>query len=144
MRHPETYIRSDVAGDTLWLNRSTVEIVEGVKRETAVHVGAKPLLVTPLWPGMYPILGKTAPLWEVYSLFPEPESQQQVAIARLQRLGVDWVVLADIVPEPREDLRFRNTHRIMWEHFKQDFDWRVIDSRHTFVYLLSRQSPAKR
>lgn len=93
---------------------------------------------------MYLILGKIAPLWEVYSLFPEPESQQQAAIARLQRLGVDWVVLADIVPEPREDLRFRNTHRIMWEHFKQDFDWRVIDSRHTFVYLLSRQSPAKR
>ena len=144
MRHPETCIRSDVAGDTLWLNRSTVEIVEGLKRETAVHVGAKPLLVTPLWPGMYPILGKTAPLWEVYSLFPEPESQQQAAIARLRRLGVDWVVLADIVPEPREDLRFSNTHRVMWEHFKQDFDWLVIDPRHPFVYLLRRRAPAER
>jgi xanthosine utilization system XapX-like protein len=144
MQHPETYVRSDVAGDTLWLNRSTVEIVDGVKRATAAHVGAAPLLVIPLWPGMYPILGKVAPLWEVYSLFPEPESQQQAAIARLRRLGVDWVVLADIVPEPREDLRFSNTHRVMWEHFKQDFDWLVIDPRHPFVYLLRRRVPAER
>ena len=144
IQHPETYVRSDVAGDTLWLNRSTVEIVDGVKRATAAHVGAAPLLVIPLWPGMYPILGKVAPLWEVYSLFPEPESQQQAAIARLRRLGVDWVVLADIVPEPREDLRFSNTHRVMWEHFKQDFDWLVIDPRHPFVYLLRRRVPAER
>lgn len=140
MRHPETYVRSDVAGDTLWLNRSTVEIIDGVKRATAARVGPRPLLVVPLWPGMYPILGKTAPLWEVYSLFPEPVSQQEAAIARLRSLGVDWVVLADIVPEPREDLRFRNTHPLMWEHFKQEFDWLVIDPRHPFVYLLQRRA----
>jgi hypothetical protein len=143
MRHPETYVRSDVAGDPLWLNRSTVEIIESVKRATAAHVGARPLLVIPLWPGMYPILGKQAPLWEVYSLFPEAESEQREAIARLRRLGVDWVVLADIVPEPRENLRFRNTHRLMWEHFQRDFDWLVVDSRHPFIHLLRRRGAAQ-
>jgi len=144
MRRPETYVRSDVAGDTLWLNRSSAEIIESVKRATAAHVGDRPLLVIPLWPGMYPILGKQAPLWEVYSLFPEPESQQREAIARLRRLGVDWVVLVDIVPEPREDLRFRNTHRLMWEHFQEEFDWLVIDPRYSFVYLLRRRpAPAR-
>lgn len=142
MRSPETYVRSDVAGDTLWLNRSTVEIIGSVKRATAAHVGARPLLVIPLWPGMYPILGKQAPLWEVYSLFPEPESEQREAIARLRRVGVDWVVLADIVPEPREDLRFRNTHRLMWEHFRQDFDWLAVDSRYPWIFLLRRRTPA--
>jgi hypothetical protein len=144
MRRPETYVRSDVAGDTLWLTRSTVELIESVKRATAAHVGARPLLVIPLWPGMYPILGKQAPLWEVYSLFPEPASEQREAIARLRRQGVDWVVLADIVPEPRDDLRFRNTHRLLWEHFGEEFDWRVIDPRHPFVYLLRRRPAAVR
>jgi hypothetical protein len=143
MRRPETYVRSGVAGDMLWLNRTTVEIIESVKRATATYVGARPLLVIPLWPGMYPILGKQAPLWEVYALFPEPESQQREAIARLRRLGVDWVVLADIVPEPRDDLRFRNTHRLMWEHFQQEFDWLVIDPRHPFVHLLRRRTAAQ-
>jgi len=143
MRHPETYVLSDVAGDPLWLNRTTVEIIDSVKRATAAHVGAKPLLVIPLWPGIYPILGKQAPLWEVYSLFPEPESQQREAIARLRRLGVDWVVLADIVPEPREDLRFRNTHRLMWEHFRKDFDWLAVDTRHPFIHLLRRRVAAQ-
>ena len=142
MRHPETYVRSNVAGDTLWLNRETVEIIDSVKHATAAHVGARRLLVIPLWPGMYPILGKQAPLWEVYSLFPEPESQQHEAIARLRRLGVDWVVLADIVPEPREDLRFRNTHRVLWEHFQQNFDWLGVDPRHPWIYLLRRRAAA--
>ncbi len=142
MRHPEIYVRSDVTGDTLWLNRSTVEIIDSVKRATAEYVGAKPLLVIPLWPGLYPILGKQAPLWEVYSLFPEPEASQLEAIARLRRLGVDWVVLADLVPEPREDLRFRNTHRVLWEHFRQEFDWLEVDPRHSWIYLLRRRPPA--
>ena len=62
-RRPNLYVRSDVAGDVLWLNRTTVEIIDAVKRATAVHVGARRLLVIPLWPGMYPILGKQAPLW---------------------------------------------------------------------------------
>jgi len=48
------------------------------------------------------------------------------------------------VPEPREDLRFRSTHRIMWEHFERDFEWLVIDSRHPFVYLLRRRASAAR
>ena len=143
LRRPELYVRSEVAGDPLWLNRSTVEIIDSVKRATAAHVGARPMLVIPLWPGLYPILGKQSPLWEVYALFPEPEAQQREAIARLRRLGVDWVVLADIVPEPREDLRFKNTHRLMWEHFQQDFDWLVVDSRHPFIHLLRRRVAAQ-
>jgi hypothetical protein len=143
MRRPDLYVRSDVAGDVLWLNRTTVEIIDTVKRATAVHVGARRLLVIPLWPGMYPILGKQAPLWEVYSLFPEPESQQREAIARLRSSGVDWVVLADIVPDPREDLRFSSTHRLLWEHFRHDFDWLAVDARHPWIHLLRRRIPAQ-
>src|SRR5512145_1066513 len=143
MRRPQLYVRSDVAGDVLWLNRSTVEIIDGVKRATAAHVGARPLLVIPLGPGMYPILGKQAPLWEVYALFPEPESRQREAIARLRGSGVDWVLLADIVPEPRADLRFSSTHRLLWEHFRQDFDWLPVDSRHPWIHLLRRRIPAQ-
>lgn len=143
MRRPQLYVRSDVAGDVLWLNRSTVEIIDSVKRATAAHVGARPLLVIPLWPGSYPVLGKQAPLWEVYALFPEPESRQREAIARLRGSGVDWVLLADIVPEPREDLRFSSTHRLLWEHFRQDFDWLPVDSRHPWIHLLRRRIPAQ-
>jgi hypothetical protein len=140
LHQPDLYVRSDVAGDALWLNRSTVEIIDTVKRATAYHVGAAPLLVIPLWPGMYPILGKPAPLWEVYSLFPEPDARQRESIARLRRLGVDWVLVADVVPDPREDLRFRNTHPVLWEHFRADFDWSIVDQRHPWIYLLRRRA----
>jgi hypothetical protein len=142
LRQPDLYVRSDVAGDALWLNRSTAEIIDTVKRATAHHVGAAPLLVIPLWPGMYPILGKQAPLWEVYSLFPEPEARQRESIARLRRQGVDWVLVADVVPDPREDLRFRNTHPLLWEHFRTDFDWSIVDQRHPWIYLLRRRTAA--
>jgi hypothetical protein len=143
LRRPDLYVRSNVAGDALWLNRSTVEIIDTVKRATASHVGAAPLLVIPLWPGMYPILGKQAPLWEVYSLFPESDSRQRDSIARLRRLGVDWVLVADVAPDPREDLRFRNTHPILWEHFRSDFDWSIVDQRHPWIYLLRRRTGAR-
>ena len=33
---------------------------------------------------------------------------------------------------------------LQWEHFKQDFDWLVIDPRHPFVYLLRRRVSAER
>jgi hypothetical protein len=143
LRRADLYVHSAVAGDPLWLNRSTVEIIDTVKRVTAHHVGPAPLLVIPLWPGMYPILGKQAPLWEVYSLFPEPDARQRDAIVRLQRNGVDWVLVADVVPDPREDLRFRNTHPRLWEHFRTDFDWFIVDPRHPWIYLLKRRAGAR-
>ena len=43
-------------------------------------------------------------------------------IATLKAGNVNWVILGDIALDGREDLRFKNTHRIVWQHFNSEFE----------------------
>lgn len=142
-RSPAGYVRTDVAGEPLWLNRSTADIIASVKRAAGERLQPdERLLVLPLWPGMYPILGKTSPSHEVYFMFPATEAVQRALIERLRRERVNWVVFADLVPDPRPELRFKHTHPLVWSHFKNDFEWLPVDDRHPWIHLLHRAREA--
>lgn len=43
-------------------------------------------------------------------------------IEEMDREHVVWVLLEDVGADWRDDLRFRNTHRLMWEHIVHEFD----------------------
>ena len=42
-------------------------------------------IATPLSPGAYPLLDRRSPMWEIYALFPRPESFEQKEIERLKK-----------------------------------------------------------
>ncbi|MBW2284028.1 MAG: hypothetical protein JRF65_05435 [Deltaproteobacteria bacterium] len=111
-----------VSGSRLGVYRSTAELVRSVERIHA-RVGAEErLLIAPHWPGFYPLLKQASPLWETYFLFPETTDRQMRMIRRMDTEKVNWVILGDVPLDGWEDLRFQNTHGLLWQHIMANFE----------------------
>ena len=85
------------------------------------------LVVPHLGPGLYAILDRDSPVWQLYFLHPHPEWWQRRMIEQLDRNRVNWVLLEDVRTDGREELRFRHTHALMWEYIEREFDIFPVD-----------------
>jgi hypothetical protein len=81
----------------------------------------KTLLVAPLWPSAYPLLGKVAPVWDLYGLFHRDRQFEEAEIRRLQQAPVAAAVILDGALDGRDDLRFKNTHPLMQRYLETHF-----------------------
>lgn len=79
------------------------------------------VLVLPLYPGIYPLLGQRAPIWEVYPLFPRSKHFQYREIERLKENPVDLILIDDIKIDGREELRYKNSHSILYNQIFADY-----------------------
>jgi hypothetical protein len=82
----------------------------------------EPLLILPSAPALYVILGLDAPIWELYASIPPPPRRAAELVPTLEAKGVDWVLLADVAVDDREDLRLRATHPEFWLWFEARFE----------------------
>jgi len=100
-----------------------VNLIETVKRINSQKVPEdEGFLIAPHWPCFYPLLERESPLKEIYFLFPQTLERQKEMIRQLKKKTVNRVILGDVAPDGRDDLRFRNTHKLVWQHFVNDFE----------------------
>ena len=78
--------------------------------------------VTPLWPGAYPLLERKSPMWEVYALFPRSQAFEQAEIERIKIANPGFAVVLDIPLDGRNELRFKNTHPLIDQYIRDNFD----------------------
>jgi hypothetical protein len=90
------------------------------------------------------VLDRPAPLWETYFVYPETEVSQRAMIERLASRKVDWALVADVPLDGRDDLRFRHTHRLVWDHLAADFERVRVDGLPDHLLLLRRRPLASR
>ena len=64
----------------------------------------------------------------------------RVTVRNNGRIPVPWVLLEDIRTDRREELRFRNTHRLVWEHIVREFEVVPVDGLPANVQLLRRRA----
>jgi hypothetical protein len=55
----------------------------------------EPLLVLPYFPGLYPFLGRTAPVWDTYVIWPAKGGSDERRIAELEAREVRWTLAGD-------------------------------------------------
>ncbi len=136
------YVHANIGGDRLWVGGIAALVIDTVSRINAQRVRpGEGLLVAPHGPGFYPILQRTSPLWDLYFLFPETELRQKDMIARLRQQNVNWVILGDSPLDGRDDLRFRNTHPLVWNHFMDEFETVPVDELRWWSYQLLHRKP---
>jgi hypothetical protein len=137
---PGSWVKTDVGRDALWLPRGTAAFLGTLSRVNRELVSREDeILIAPFWPGLYAVLERRAPLWETYFLAPETEERQRRIIERLRDRQVNWALIWDVALDDREASRFRNTHRVVWEHLAREFEIVPVDGLPTTVSLLRRR-----
>lgn len=141
LRSPQgTYVEQEIAGDRLLIGQDAANFITTLRAINQQVAPQEGILLAPHIPAMYSVLEQESPLWDLYFLFPETEEEQQEMIQTLGEKQVNWVVLGDIALDQREDLRFRNTHPILWQDFMENFT--VIENNNLPPnYQLLRREP---
>ena len=120
---PPDLVETEVAGEMLRMSRPQSNyirrLMNGVARKMAP---ADEILVAPSRPTIYPILGKRAPVPQLYMFWFASEEEQREIIRALDERKVRWVLLVDQAVDRREDLRFPNTYPIVFDHVLANYE----------------------
>jgi hypothetical protein len=134
------FVSYNISGRQLWLRQEQAAYIEAVKQVVTQHIGsAEELLIAPHSPTLYPILQRQSPIWETYLLFPETEERQREIIQVLEARQVNWAILADSALDSRDELRFRNTHPLVWQYLMNKFEPVETPGLPVNQYLLHRR-----
>ena len=122
---PGVFIKTDAAGDELWLYRDVAQYFEAVKKINSELVPAdEGFLIAQQWPVMYPVLQRKSPLRTIYFLHKESEDNQKKMIEQLKEKKVNWVVLSGLSRDGKRS-SFAGTHNLIWEYFCKHYDFFV-------------------
>jgi hypothetical protein len=130
----------EVAGEELRLKARLARHLRRVEGMVETLVGDEELLIVPTRPTMYPLLGKTSPLWWIYFLWPATEAEQEETLRRLDERGVNWALVVEKSFDRQEEYDFRHTNPRVWEHFQRE--WLLVrDPSVPKDYFLFRRRP---
>jgi hypothetical protein len=137
---PNILVKSDIAGDDLWIPIGDARYIEMVKHINSQLISPEEgLLIVPWRPTMYPILRRNSPLRELWFLDPQTEARQKEMIEQLEQKKVNWVILDNFALDGREELRFCNTYKLLWTYFQNNYDLIKLPDFHIEERLLHRR-----
>jgi hypothetical protein len=112
-----------IAGDELRLPPDRARYIARIDRVVRQRVPEnETLLIAPYMPTLYPMLGKSSPIWDLYLLWEADADRQDEIIRSLEQKRVAWALIAEVALDGRQELRFRNSHRRVWEHLAREFE----------------------
>jgi hypothetical protein len=107
----------------LWLQKTQANYLDQIKSLISRNITPDEwLLIVPHSPTLYPVLQRQSPIRDTYILFPEVELRQQEIINDLDTKRINWVLVTDTPLDNRDDLRFRNTHPLVWQYLVSEFE----------------------
>jgi hypothetical protein len=131
-------IKTDVAGSNLNVDMGSANSLRILKELIQLYSPAgRSFVATPFWPGAYPAFGRASPMWEIYALFPSSEAFQLAEIERIKKANPGFVLVWDYALDDDENLRFRNTHPLIDQFFRDHYD-RLPDGPQKLGYQVYR------
>jgi hypothetical protein len=120
---PDRFVRSPVGGDELWLPLRMARMIESVRRELDQRVPpGEPVLIVPYLPGLYPALGRPAPISDVYPIWPAQGERDERMLAEIRRHGVRFALFTDYEGGEEGMPAFADTHPRVWHYLSEDFE----------------------
>jgi len=115
-------VKADVRGDNLWISKDTAALIDSAKTIDQMLTSNDQILIVPYYPGLYAILGRRSPLWEIYFLIPRPTSEQEKMSRELENKRVGWAFVCHQYVDDRPELAFQNTHSFLWQYLMENFE----------------------
>ena len=135
----------EVSGDLVQVKPVTAREIALLRRLKSEYApGNLGFMVTPFWPGAYPLFESRSPTWEIYALYPRPETFQRQEIRRIEQARPRFVLIVDKTLNGRDDLRFRNTHPLIYRYIGEHFEPVRDDARACYQVFKARQERSGR
>jgi len=98
----------------------TVMILNNLVKQYAP--GNRTFIAVPFYPGAYALQKRKSPMWEIYPIWPQNESFQQAEIKRIKAANPCLAIVDNSPLDGRDDLRYRNTHSIIDQYIRDNFE----------------------
>jgi len=139
---PDAFVPFDAAGDRLWLSPELAGLLTRIEKAVAEQVPAgEPILVAPDRPGLYVLLGRKAPVWDIYTLWPDRGGLDARMLREMQEKNVQWALVRDATLDNQRELRFSQTRPQLWDYLMGEFE-RIPASELPHRLALLRKLPA--
>jgi hypothetical protein len=116
-------VNVDISGSKLLVDPSSANEIALLRKLAHQYApNGQSFIATPFWPGAYALLERRSPMWEIYALFPRPESFEQKELERIKAAAPRFALVFDAPLDGREELRFRNTHPLINQYILSNFD----------------------
>lgn len=136
--------RVQVGDAVISMREQEARWIDAARRAEARVTPGRGLLAIPSFPGVYPLLGRPSPTWQIYFIVPEPETSQKRMIEQMQRNEVEFILFANMGADNRVDLRFPKTHPLVWRFIRQHFAPVRFELPQNFHLLRRRSSRPSR
>lgn len=135
-------VAADAGGNVLQVDPNMARVLAMLKSTVDQYApNGRSFVTTPLWPGAYALHKRKSPMWEIYALFPRGDGFQRQEIERIKAAKPGLVLILDVPVDGRDDLRFRNTHALIEQYVRDNFDSTTIVNwpPQIFQFYKSRQ-----
>ncbi|ARP84081.1 hypothetical protein CAL12_26875 [Bordetella genomosp. 8] len=112
-------VKVDAAGSALCVDQGTARDIALLKELAASYAPhGENVLITPFWPGAYPILGRKSVIYGNYLTFPRDVAYQQAEIARIEKAAPAFVLVNNLALDGRADLQFSNAESEIFKYLE--------------------------
>lgn len=116
-------VQIDAVGDKLKIDKDVGRDVAFFDRLVMSHApNGRAFVVFSIFPGVYAALERKSPIWDIYPLFPRSVTFQKKEIERIKAADPGFVLIYDYALDGRDELRFSNTHPVVYQYIRDNFE----------------------
>ena len=119
----EKCVTMEIGGNTLKIQPLIATFVTNLESTVGEYApNGRNYLVTPLWPAAYALFKRKSPMFDNHAVFPRSTEFDQKEIERIKAANPSFALILDQAVDGRDDLRFRNSHPLIYQFVRDNFD----------------------
>jgi hypothetical protein len=144
-RRRDAYVRHDVGGSSLWISRSSAELLDALESVVRSRLEPEdPLLAVPTLAELLPILDRRSAVYDIYCMYPASRGEQERMLRSIDEEAVRLALVRDDPLDGREELRFSRTHPLVWSHLVGEFEPLELRGLPPHFHVLFRERPREK
>jgi len=115
-------VEYELHGEKLQLDQGLARMLDSLRLRVDQLVPAEDsIFIAPMTATLYPVLKRETPVRSDFLVYPEADAAQKQIIQDLESKPVRWALIDDVALDGRDELRFRNTHPLVWSYIESCF-----------------------